>query len=419
MREPGGAGGGSRNFLAALCDAAGWGLGMGLISHNTILPLLVQQLGGGAVAVGLIPALMYGGWLLPGVFIARWGDSLPVVKHAVVLVGLAERLLILLAGAACFLLGAERPGLLLMLFFIFWGGTNFLMGINTPLYFRLIARTIPARQRGLLYGIGGAVSGVGGLLGAPAAGFLLERYPFPEGFGYCFVMAFGILLITLLPLTAMHEPRPAATSPQPARREVEWRRLRALMLSDRRLLMLCAVVALFSVHQMVGPFFAFYALREWSAGPAFIAELTQAAFAARIVGYLAAGWLADRSGNKLVLVLSALCAVMAVALPLAIPGLALLPLAIGINEIASLGFAVCAQNYVLELCEPDAAASYTALYNLLTGPFRVALPLVGGLIVGFAGFQWLFATALAGAAMAAALVIVRLPEPRSLATAAP
>src|SRR3954471_24329754 len=58
------------NFGAALIDVAGWGLGMTMVSHVTILPFFVQALTDRPAAVGLIQAVMYFGWLVPGILVA-------------------------------------------------------------------------------------------------------------------------------------------------------------------------------------------------------------------------------------------------------------------------------------------------------------------------------------------------------------
>src|SRR5262249_14213317 len=58
------------NFTAALIDAAGWGLGLGIVSHDTFLPMFVSDLHGSHYAVGLIKTLLAFGWYVPGIVVA-------------------------------------------------------------------------------------------------------------------------------------------------------------------------------------------------------------------------------------------------------------------------------------------------------------------------------------------------------------
>ena len=74
------------NFSAALIDAAGWGLGMGLISDSTFLPLFVHRLTASPLAIGAISSVMTFGWFMPGILVAGPIDRLPRVKSYVMAV---------------------------------------------------------------------------------------------------------------------------------------------------------------------------------------------------------------------------------------------------------------------------------------------------------------------------------------------
>src|SRR3712207_5541965 len=138
------------NFTAAVIDAAGWGVGMGLVSATTILPLFVRQLTPSPVATGLIQAAMlFGwlvpgilvsattilplfvrqltpspvatgliqavmlfGWLVPGILVSGWVERLPRVKGPVLGIAILERLMLLLMVFFCLWLGPrDRPAL--------------------------------------------------------------------------------------------------------------------------------------------------------------------------------------------------------------------------------------------------------------------------------------------------------------------
>src|SRR5690242_3812170 len=73
------------NFLAALIDCAGWGLGIGIISHDTFMPLFVSDLHGSDYAVGLIKTLLAFGWYVPGILVAGKIERLPRVKRSLMI----------------------------------------------------------------------------------------------------------------------------------------------------------------------------------------------------------------------------------------------------------------------------------------------------------------------------------------------
>jgi MFS family permease len=320
-----------------------------------------------------------------------------------------ERLMLLLLVGACVWAGGERRTFLLWAFFLCWGVMNFAMGMNLPGYFKLIAKTIPPEFRGRMYGIGGAVSGLLGVGAAFLAEWLLGRWGFPLGYAACFLAAFVAQSVTVIPLGFMREP----TQEEDSSAE-HLGPLRALQIGrgDSRLMWLCGAVALFGLNQMANGFYTIYAVHHFGGSPATVAKFTAVLMGARVVANLLIGWIADRRGNRIALQVSTAAGIGAAGLALGAPDLTWLYAVFALNEVAVQGWGVCSMNYVLELCPPERSGTYTAVYGLLTGPFRVALPLCGGAIIALTGYTPVFAAAVVGSCLALALLTWRVPEPR-------
>ncbi len=163
---------------------------MSFTSTVTVLPLFVQQLGGSPFAIGLIPAIFNVGWLLPQLLTAPYVERLVLKKRFVLLVSLNERIPYWLLGAFI-LVAAQHVSntVLLIAFFatlIWWclGG-----GFTATGWQDLMAKVMPLRRRGLFFGTQSAFGGLLGSAGAVAAGYLLDRYPFPTNFALCFLIA--------------------------------------------------------------------------------------------------------------------------------------------------------------------------------------------------------------------------------------
>lgn len=398
-----------RNFLAGVTDAAGWGVGTGLLSHTTLLPLFVRNLTHDPLAIGLIPAAMYLGWLLPGIFVANWVERLPRVKYTVMWIAVLERCMPLLLGFGTLALGRGHPQFLLALFFFCWFGMNAAVGANTPAYYKLIAKTIPAELRGRMYGVGGAISGFLGVGAAVWAGWLIKSGGFPRGYAWCFLSAFVVQTMTVLPLGFMHEPVQARGS-QPERQGMG--RILGSLRHDTRLLWISAAVGVFGLNQMASGFYALFAISRFGATDATVAGFTAVVMGVRALSFLLTGWMGDRWGNKVTLSLSAAAGIAAAVAALLAPSLGWMYAVFALNELATQGWAVCAMNYVLELCPPERSSTYTAVFNLCTGPLRVLLPLAGGGLIEYAGYPSMFAAAVIGGIASAAILHLRLPEPR-------
>jgi MFS family permease len=397
------------NFVAAVIDAAGWGVGMGLVSATTILPLFVRQLTPAPEAAGLIQAVMLFGWLVPGILVSGWVERLPRVKGLVVWIALLERSMLLLMVPFCLWLGPRNRPALLAGFFLCWFVMNAAVGANTPGYYKLIAKTIPAEYRGRLYGVGGAVAGLVGVGTSLMAEWLLGAWGFPNGYAACFLAAFVIQTLTVLPLAFMREQRQEEHE-TPERLGI--RRALGLIREDSRLLWLWITLALFSFNQMAGVFYTLYAVERLQAGAETVARFTAVLMGARVIAYLMVGWLGDRHGNRAALLVATASGVAAAVVASLAPGLGWMYLVFALNEIAIQGWGVCSINYVLELCPSHRSSTYVGVFGLVSGPFRVGLPLLAGTAVRVLGFEPVFGAAVIGGALSLGLLLRRLPEPR-------
>jgi len=381
---------------------------MALVSPTTILPLFVGQLTDNPLAIGLIPATMTFGMVVPGVLTSRWVERMPQVKQSVIWIALLERLMLLALALFCLRLGPHHRGALLAAFFGCWLVMSTAMGANMPGYYQLIAKTIPPERRGRLYGFGGAVSGVLGVGGAALAGWLLKTWGFPAGYAACFFAAFIIQTLTVAPLGFMREP---VQAPDAARAHPGERSALGAARRDPRLLWLCLALAVFSLNQMAAAFYTDYAIRRFHASTGTVAGFTAVLMGARMAAYLLVGWLGDRWGNRLAMQLATASGIVAAGLAGLAPDLGWLYACFALNEVAVQGWGVCSMNYVMELCPPRRAGAYTAVFNMLSGPFRVLLPLLGGVLITGVGFAPMFWTAVVGGVLTLAL-LRRVPEPR-------
>jgi MFS family permease len=386
----------------------------------------VRQLSGSTLAVGLISAGMTFGWYVPGILVARHIERLAVVKRYVMALAMVERSFLLLVVPLIYLVGARDRGALLVSFLVCWFLMNLAMGCNSPAYYKLIAKTIPAGVRGRLYGIGGAVAGLLGIGAGEIAGQLIARLGYPHGYALCFAAAFAVQTVTVIPLGFMREPRSAtgrqgdgetgrrdgssAFAPSP-RRPIAPSPF-ALLRRDPNLVRLIASHILFSGSLMAAGFYTDYAIRHFGAGPRIVGHFTSALMGSQVLASLLCGLLADRHGNKWVLQLATACGVGAALLAVTAQSLlAFFPI-FALSQIAATGWSIAAFNFVLELCGEARAATYTALSTLLTGPFKAGMPLLGAALIHLYGYPSVFALAAVVTALALLVLTRGMTDPR-------
>ncbi len=409
------------NFAACLVDAVGWPLGMAFFSTATILPVLMRRLGAGNLEVGALPALYNLLIFLPGFFVAGYVGRLARARGFLLGFALVERLALLPLVWLMPLWGVSHPGWLLGALFACIGVHAWAMGINQPSYYLVIGKCIPAQWRGRLFGYAGGVAGLLGLgvdrvlrhlLSGPDAGF-------PDGYSRGFLLGFAILLVSVLPLGIVREPRglppPADTHSGHYGRDCLqiWRGQPGF----RRFLR--AQIAL-QLAAVALPFFVLYAAQSLHAGAGAVAGYTATLILAGSFGSLGWGAWADKGGNKTVMLASSACAVLSAAMALAAPSPLMFYAVFALSALASAGIGMCGVNMVMEYAQtPDAIPLYTAFYNAVTALPRGAAPLLGGWIADSVhGYRPVFALSLA-LSLAGLLLMSRADEPRHAVRAQP
>ena len=417
------------NFGACLIDAIGWPLGIAFFSPTTILPLFLRHLHASNATIGALGALMNLLIFLPGLLVVGHLGRLPRARNYLFVIALIERFALLPLVWLTPLWGVSHPSWLIVALFAVVCVHAGAMGLNQPAYWIVVGKTIPARWRGRLFGYAGGISGLLGfgtewllrnrVLGGPDGGF-------PDGFARGFLLSFLILTVSVLPLGMVREPAavvpPVAAGRRPGGGRL-WRDARAVWRANAGFRRFLIAQIVFTFAAVALPFFVLYARRRLGAGAGDVSAYTAALIFAAAFGNLGWGALADRFGNRIVLVASCACALAAGALALAAatPGVFLLVFVA--SALASAGVGLAGNNIVLEYAgaTPDAAdiALYTVLYNTVTALPRAAAPLAGGLIADNLGYRplFFFSLALAGASL---LLTLRVHEPRRpVAAAAP
>jgi hypothetical protein len=172
------------NFIALVVDVSAFVLGLAFMDSATVLPLFLTRMGAGSAGVGVAQALQTLGLMLPPLFAAHRIHGRPRHKSFLLWVCGLGRAGLLTLPPVLLLWGESRPGWVLAWFYtvyaLFWA----MDGACQPSWLDIVAKTIPARARGRLFG---TTQVLGGLLAA-GAGWAVHavlrepRLPFPREF---------------------------------------------------------------------------------------------------------------------------------------------------------------------------------------------------------------------------------------------
>ncbi len=400
-----------RNFVLNLLEGAFYTSSGPLISGQTVLPALVVKLGGSNVAVGAVSVVMWVGLFLPQVFSARYVETLPWKKPWAIRFGAAQRVMVLLLCLSLFAFGENHPATALLLFFIFYTLNQILLGVTTPGWFDMFAKMTPTRKRGRLVGIRSSLGGTGAFCCGLILTWLLAHVAFPNNVAIAAALAFVLQGLSLLVQTFLIETEPSPV----VDRRLLFAYLRELphVLRTNKAFATFLVAAIFQVLAATpAGFYTVYALSEFQADEIVVGTFTLAMVLAQVTASFGIGFLADRYGNKLALVIASaalLCANVWSLLAPSVGWFLAVYLFLGVN----LGTEILSRyNLAVEYAPPAQRSTYVGLMNTLIAPFYLA-GLIAGEVSDHIGYRPVLGLGVLASLVGFWLMTQRVQDPRA------
>ena len=183
------------NLLLNCAHEFFWGLGLSFHTVYAIIPLFLKQLG----APQGICLSIAGLWSIlvafPQLFTAIVGRNIKDIKRAVIRVHIFAMPPIFIAGFIFAFFAPTGPNVWMLYYicFILYGVG---IGIIIPIWTDFLNHTFSSSNRGKYLGISFAWNSVGGFFGGFAVRYLLNsNIPFPQNFGWGFLIFFNCILI--------------------------------------------------------------------------------------------------------------------------------------------------------------------------------------------------------------------------------
>jgi MFS family permease len=401
-----------RNYYLNLVDGLLFAASSAFLSLQIVLPALVVRLGGGNMAVGLLPMIVYAGLFLPQMFAARYVETMPWKKPWAIRGGAAQRLTVLLLAAVVLVFAGRSPAVALAGLLILYLSMQMISGITTPGWYDFFAKVTPLRKRGRLAGQRTSLGSLAAFLCGILLTVLLGTYGFPNGYVIGFGVAFVLQSFSLLAQSFIVEAEPSFTV---ASRSVGayLAGLREVFRTNAEFRRFIVSAAFLTIANMPVGFFTVYALKRFNADESIVGEFTLAMMSAQVVAAMITGFVADRYGNKVSLVIAASGMLLATVWALLAPSAGwfrLVFLFLGFNVGSEL---MTRYNMSAEYGPVEQRSSYVALMNTVLAPFYVSA-LIGGWISDQFGYPALFGVSLVFSVVGITLLVRGVREPRSL-----
>jgi MFS family permease len=390
------------NKLVMGSEMASFMMALGLLAPATLVPVFVSRLTTDPVAIGFVTAASQLGWLPQLLIVGVIEGSRRKWPWVLAMSGF-ERLPVL--GLALVALYASSLGdsLAVILVYVCMFAFTLGGGLATAPWMDVLAKVVPAGNRGRFFGIA-SMAGLG--LGAIAAALSVQVFaslPFPYEFVVCFSVAFGILAVGYFSLLFVHEPDQA---PAPRRSYADQLgELVRVLPTNAAFRRFVGAICLSALGTMSAGFLAVYAVERLGAPEEMLGWYTSIYLLAQIAANPPLGWVADHRGfgalAVITAVLSAGVSIAALAAPDATWMLAAF-IALGVAQSGQMMTRIAGP---LEFAPADRRPSHVALANGLGGLFSAIAPLLGGQIVVWLGYQSMFGASVVIALIGAIMVM--------------
>lgn len=402
-----------RNFICNVFDGALFSFAMSFVSLSTVLPVFIKNIGGSNIAVGFIPVFWTVGFNFPQILIANYSSRKKYKKELLLKTSLLQRLPWLLLSFVSYIAGSSvQSNLGLILFFSCFAMAAVAGSLNLPGWFDLIAKITPVQLRGRLFAARSILGGIFGIIGGWIVSIVLEKIKFPESYSLLFLMAFMTMMVSYIFLILLKEENPDIIKNLTGYKDF-FNRLPGILRDERNFRNYLVADALLITALMSDVFYSVNALKKFSLPDSYIGDFTIVIMSSLIIGNLFFGFIADRFGHKLNLMLASVSTVFASLIALNAVSLKYyIPVFIGAAFTVTLQ-QVSRLPIIAELSGEKNRQTFIALTNMITSPFSLA-GIAGGWIANRYGYDIVFIISSVCASFAAIWLYIKVDEPRRL-----
>jgi len=370
-----------RNFYLNVFDGAIFAFAMAVVAQNTVFPVFIKSIGGGSIAIGLIPVFWTIGFNFPQILIANFAGKIPYKKNLLLLTCFFQRLFWLGLGLVTFyLLPKLSIELSVILVFFFFTLAAIGGGLNFPGWFDLISKITPVNLRGRLFAWRVSIGALLGVLGGYTVKYVLSEYSYPNNYALLILLAFLITMISYALLFFIKEEKPSKPENKSSFKEYlkylpailrENKNFKNFLIADVTMIVAFTSFAFFTVDAIEK-----FSLPDSSAG-----IFTMIVMLSMIIGSLVFGHIADVYGHKINLVFISLFTLIACLLAVLSVNIYMYYFVFVFSAIATALLQISRITIVAEMCGEKDRAIYVALTNIITVPF-----ILTGILAGWVAY---------------------------------
>ncbi|HEY1049610.1 MAG TPA: MFS transporter, partial [Prosthecobacter sp.] len=302
-----------RNFVCHWLEGGLYMGGLAFLQPETVMPKMVEQLGGRSAIIAIMPALLPAAFALMGLFVSPVVERLQRFKPWVMIFGMLQRLPYLVTGLVLWFADDAGPWLL-PLVVLTPVVSGLVGGMGVVAWMEMVTRMLPERIRAAGWAARYIMQACIGMGAGAVIHQVLTHLPGQRGYAVLHLIAFGFLFLSWVSQAFMKEqPGPLHEHPPIGSYVRYLRGLPALLAANPRLLRLIVTRFTGMGYLMVVSFLTIHALHTTGRPEADEGIFVSFQSVGTILGSVLAAWLGYHSGGKVLLILSrSICALLCV-----------------------------------------------------------------------------------------------------------
>lgn len=373
----------ARNLAAVLAWELLWGFGAACTSSSIFVPFL-SKLEGSKRLVGTVGLTTLLG--IPALFVSLWlAHRLRRKRFAVAVLYTAQVVGWIILGAAL-LGGASLAPSIIPVIYVTQAALAFVAGVSMASTYQLLTTSFGDRF-GTAQGLQLLFRQASGVAGGIWAAKALAERPFPESFGYTFLVGGIVMTGSNVAVLFMDEGDEEATS----KREPFVPALRRTLHEASSVTPLLVVVVTVALALSAESFVVVSALERLHLPDSYAGIFASVTLASQGIGGAASGRLGDRIGHAYALIASLAVQIASFALVITLASQVVFYVALVLNGVAYAAMQITLAGLTARLAPKGSQGAFMAMMRWSLSVASALTTMLAAYVVDHGGYAWLFA----------------------------
>lgn len=195
--------------------------GVSWVSYETVMPKIVESLGGSPMMIALTPILFMFTSALPSVFLAGISDRMERKIPFLIPICLLQRVPFFIVALLLWFSSNNSSNVYAILIAVFIVGL--FSGISAPFWNSMCGNVVPKRYVARLFAIRFGITSILGVVVGLLMKLILQWFPGNAGFGILFFLAALMMTVSLYYLSLIYEPQVRVPRKKPKQSPASWK----------------------------------------------------------------------------------------------------------------------------------------------------------------------------------------------------